>query len=416
MENHHTPPTFLTLPVEIRLRIYELVFEPRPSFFDRGYTNFLLVCRKMRSEGLRVCLALPRGFGSWAGLVQWISNANQHLLPLVKDILIDFCLEVPGFLEGQANRGDILGLVGEHVSTQSEGQSAQDLKATGGRFEPSGLYHAWLPRYLEFLQPSQNQDSLAPTETTECEEERVLTISSLWKSLSKLHGLQIVSVFFDHKDKTYTDKDAELAMEILAYACQHLRELTFDFAPISIDFLRNLHQLRLLCFSGYTRSSPEKTLEILSKLTCLDTVIIHHYPIVFYGLWHGINPLEISNYLSFTPRVLRGLRPLRRFEVRHIESSPPPTAIVPEMMNALLSHSATLRDLTICSSYRCDAVLLEKILEVIYTAKLTHLNLNVILPPKCNPKDIKSRIPTALYGPNIMLQETEIFPSHATQN
>jgi hypothetical protein len=225
----------------------------------------------------------------------------------------------------------------------------------------------------------------------------------IWKTLLKLPDLQILTLVFG-SHWYYTSVDQELVVEVATHACQGLQKLSFT-SVISLDFLGRLHQLRELFFTGCSKSSPEKTLAILRKLPCLKTVVLCGYS----ELRGKAHRRRLSTYLSFTPKVLCGLKPLTRFGIHLSASRPRLSAVInPEMMDALLIHRATLRDLSIGTDSQCDVATFEKILEVISSASLKFLCLRMGLPPEYKVSDIQSRIPKSIFHSTIDLWETRI--------
>jgi hypothetical protein len=67
-------PTFFTIPLEIRLQIYEIVLDKRLEFLPEYYLCITLVCRQIRREILSIAFRGARHLKSLARL----SNGPQR--------------------------------------------------------------------------------------------------------------------------------------------------------------------------------------------------------------------------------------------------------------------------------------------------------------------------------------------------
>jgi hypothetical protein len=96
---------------------------------------------------------------------------------------------------------------------------------------------------------------------------------------------------------------------------------------------------------------------------------------------------QLVHYSSFTPEVLRGMWPLKRFEIAHMTPRVASEHVTVSMLRALATHNAThnatLRRLSIHSDGAVSEEFLEELLRFVEASNLTSLSIRLIVPKRC---------------------------------
>jgi hypothetical protein len=115
-------------------------------------------------------------------------------------------------------------------------------------------------------------------------------------------------------------------------------------------------------------------------------MIIFRYPEA-YDEDHAVQTNQLVHYSSFTPEVLRGMWPLKRFEIAHMTPRVASEHVTVSMLRALATHNAThnatLRRLSIHSDGAVSEEFLEELLRFVEASNLTSLSIRLIVPKRC---------------------------------
>jgi hypothetical protein len=168
------------------------------------------------------------------------------------------------------------------------------------------------------------------------------------------------------------------------------------------SFLAHFEDLRLLRFSGYSKSSPEETLSTLKSLNKLETIIIYRYP-EMYPKQNGIDISSLHSYLSFTPEVLENLQPLKSIHFSHMTSRISSDHITVPMIHALRPHAESLRSLRIFTDFAVDGDVLLALLDFVASTKLKHLCLSMRIPRRFEKLDVQKYLPITVSRKEVKL-------------
>jgi hypothetical protein len=315
------------------------------QYSQPGHKSRLLsVCHQIRTEALEAFLKPSPGFPMFVQLARWVKHGyslNPCLLHFIKSISVH-CLQGEKAVPGQGRK-----------------------------------------------------DTVIKTSYT-------LNQYPVHEVLSKLPRLESLTIIFsliaDNREAV------EDVMDIATEACSELRQLHF-FGPFtSLKFLRSFQNLHSLAFSGYSISSPEELLDILRNLPKINTLILRRYPDWSLKMQSDAYQNLMQN-ISFTPDVLRNMRPLKRIEFVHSSWRDPTDHITEEMMSALQVHFASMEALSIWSDAVCHPDTLEGIMNFVTKSKLKCLNLSLYLPPGIEATEICKRIPPTVESISLALHD-----------
>jgi hypothetical protein len=137
------------------------------------------------------------------------------------------------------------------------------------------------------------------------------------KSISDFAKLPNVRHLAIHKPdnvRSYLYPDFYVSATIKISQRLKLRSLAFHSDEASLDFLKALPDLRKLSFTGYSKSTPMETLNILSRLRHLTSIELVQLaaPKVVGGLDFDLSLIESQ---SLTRDVIKGLRGLKSFAI-----------------------------------------------------------------------------------------------------
>ncbi|KAI9790862.1 MAG: hypothetical protein M1833_001745 [Piccolia ochrophora] len=400
------PAPFLRIPLEIRLDIYEIVFDKRQSHLPKYYLCALLVCHQIRDEAFPVLLKNDRYFRNVENLFQWISEGDPNHLTLVKKIDLrvseDSWPTIAKFVRAPPPPKDPLetyeknGLNSDpETGDLYKEQSVQHAK----NLDKSGMSSALVQARLRVGQAEEARG-------VEDEESEVLSLASTWATLKSLKGLQTVWITFRTRHSTQGvdyGLEKEFVVNVMADTWHELRSLSFLGYQGPLSFLRNFHELQQLRFSGYSTSSPEETLDILRSLSRLESLIICRYPVI-YDADHGIKTSEFGNYLSLTAGVIEKLRPLKLFQIMHMSDIVPSQHFTAPVMRALKTHRASLRTLRLQSDITIGIETLAELLALISSSQLEDLSLSLAIPGSVNELNVKKYLPTSIRKSNITIR------------
>jgi hypothetical protein len=207
-------------------------------------------------------------------------------------------------------------------------------------------------------------------------------IAAAWESLIAIGELKKIWILLnDHTGTPQPKYDIEqqLVLDMVAAAFPKMQEFTGFSNLLPLDYLRNFHDLRLLRFSGYSKSSPKETLDILRSFKYLDSIIIYRYP-EYYDKDHAIITSNLPQYLSLTPEVLSKVKALKRFEISHMTSRVTSEHVTVPMVKALRAHKDSLRKLSIHSDLPVTGRYVEELLSFLAVSNISRLSIQLIIP------------------------------------
>jgi hypothetical protein len=252
-----------------------------------------------------------------------------------------------------------------------------------------------------------NTRSSHQTKTTVEEKDAV---TAAWDSFRAINNVRKIWILFrssntwPNTNSNLLEKEQQLILNMIPAACPKMQEFTFfsisDLLPLS--FLAHFEDLRLLRFSGYSKSSPKETLSILKSLNNLETIIIYRYPDV-YPKDNAIDISSLHSYLSFAPEVLENLQPLKSIHFCHMTSRIPSDHITVPMIHALRPHAESLRSLRISTDFAVDGDVLLALLDFVASTKLKYLCLSMRIPRRFEKLDVQKYLPSTLLRKEVKL-------------
>lgn len=322
MAGHKPKPKFLTIPVELRYAIYEMIFYPTV-----GHQPLLHVCRQIRDEALAILLHFARFFDSLPNLASWASRGPSHLRHQVRIVYVN-CLEsslgpfrewhrhlLPGMeISPDSWEATYLSRVGKLESlTKGKASMMQKLKHTlsRGQGEPVG---------------------------------------ELAETLKLLPGIRKMSVtlsgHYETDDKDPLIVEQGLVLEMAVRLLPDLRELAFQAGPVDLGFLSHGANLQRLEFTGYAATDPDETQRILSSLPRLKALALRRPP-ASNDLDNGMESEKLARHVAVTPGVVEKLKSLKEIQLVHFAGELRSEFVTGAMMRAIASHAATLEVLHI---------------------------------------------------------------------
>ena len=369
-----TIPTFLELPFELRLQIYEIALDKRLGFQPKTYLCISAVCRQIRAEVLPVVFQDARYLRSLSHLSDWTLKGSRNLLKHVQNISLHVFMES---LSSMTRFRPTCQIAENHAQPQTaewwEAKYAE-------QFKPPGAPLAQLFSFIEAAMSKMSNAFGFPTKGRLDNN----PICSTWNALTSIGELKkIWIVLKDETGAEYPKYDIEqqLVLNMVAAACPKMQEFTGFSNLLPLDYLQNFHDLRLLRFSGYSKSTAEETLGILRGFNKLDSIIVYRYP-EHYDKDYAIFTSKLPLHLSFTPDVLSKVRPLKRFEISHMTSRVPSQHITVPILRALRDHKESLRTLSLHSDLPVDGEYLQELLNFINSSDLSNLSLQFTIPKK----------------------------------
>jgi hypothetical protein len=157
-----------------------------------------------------------------------------------------------------------------------------------------------------------------------------------------------------------------------------LRTLAFHSDEISLDFLKALPNLRGLSFTGYSKSTPMETLNILSHLRHLTSIKL--VQLVTPTVVDNLNlDLSLSNFQSLTRDVIKGLRGLKSFTITESgdQIAHTWTPFTQGFIQALDSgHRTSLQDIRIALEHTPDSECQRSFSTLLTASSLKHIEVS----------------------------------------
>ncbi|KAG4427895.1 hypothetical protein IFR05_016620 [Cadophora sp. M221] len=367
-------PGFLRIPIELRLQIYTIALDKRLGYHPDTYLSISAVSKQIRREVLGIFFQNSISFRSLNHLAKWTARGPPHLLPLVSNVSIHL------FRDSLSPIADARRKFLPDPNSDSKSLSpmtagfweAEYARRAAPVVDDNNPSPSWMRSFLDCLRISGQKLDVRSNQNA---------ISSAWKSFTAISEVRKIRLLF--KETHYTslplrfDIEQQLLLDMMAAAFKNLQELTVLTSLLSLEYMRNFHDLRTLRFTGYSTSTPQETLEILRSLKNLDTVIVYRFP-GHYDRDCSIITSELPIYLSLTPDVIESLNPLTTFQVQHITSAVPSSHITIPMMKALRAHINSLRALNLDSDAPLELDVINSIMEFTASSRLRDVNLGLV--------------------------------------
>ncbi|KAK2812410.1 hypothetical protein FQN50_001411 [Emmonsiellopsis sp. PD_5] len=354
-------PGLLRLPVELRLQIYEIVFNRRLGYYANTHLSILAVCQQIREEALPVIIGLRHVIRDLPAFIEWTSQGNPRLLQYLREVYLIADDESWKALVEQLNssilplKDEPVGLQGStgdwwerHYVEMIKQHDAEKLRSIADNVRRASLFS----KAKAYVSLTRRQASKSPVE-----EPRL--IRGLWASLQ---AIQPVKRLMIHLYRKYTSPDPsvklcdieqELFLNMVSAAIPSLEHLTLHTNLVALDFLRTLQSLNHFQFSGYSLSNPDDTLRILRSLPNLRALSLQRYPQIYDRDCYSVPTSDLHNYLSITPMVIEGLNPLSILKITHLDHSIPSPNITLSFLKAVVTtHRESLRSLSLFSNHQ----------------------------------------------------------------
>jgi hypothetical protein len=406
--------SFLALPVELRIEIYEeLLDRNRPSHLY-NYTAIIGVSHQIRTEAIEVLLKQPRHFSSLPRLAEWIAKAPSRLVPLVKDISIHLHNNsLLGFADCLSKYFSNPAKMKPNTAEWWEYQYASEVKAAppcSYRPLPSGhkLLYASISQGFRLLTARRNEPP------------KKGSIAEAWTTLTALKGLRVLRIShgpsYPGSFPLRWDMELRLLHTMLAAACPHLQDLTYPSNPLPMTFLSSFPALRSLQFEGFSATSAADALPILQNLKQLDSLALYGFPSIYGFPSHHGNPSDPSDPPTIIPAVLEAMNPLRSFEIVHMSSLGISPYLTSEMIAAMGAHSDTLRQLKVHSGGVLGFDLLMELLMFVKSSQLSELYLAFYLPDDMEDIDIETHLPSTIKRWECHLRTSNVYRPRGSPN
>ncbi|KAN0090283.1 hypothetical protein V8E51_018862 [Hyaloscypha variabilis] len=392
-------PTFLTLPMEIRLQIYTYLY---PSWHSPpppcDYSGIASVCRQTRQETFPFVLGIPRYFSDAQRLWRWTSRGEPKDLNCISDISVNFYLDwISQFWALKRTPIDI----------------SDDLVLHSGEW--------WEARYLKavrpgYLRPASKWRSFFKTIKTitnliksifikRFEDKQKSVVVSTWETFSCLRSLQRLAIAFplplrftmNGSPIVYTSPvdffhEHQLILEMISIACPTLETLTMANSSelLNLSCLANFHNLRHLSFNGKFGNSPEDALQVLKSLEHLNSLTLVRSPP------NRLLERPVETNFFITPDIIQKMNPLRSLSLMHLAHQTPSDFLSAPMLQALANHKDSLRSLTIDIFCCVDGDLVAQLLTFISTSCLSNITLLLRIPKHFASLDVQSYFPATI--------------------
>lgn len=393
----HSSASFLGLPVELRFPIYKLLFNRYDGIYK---PNILLVCRQIRTEAIPLYLECTRYFSTLEKLIRWTSTGNPDLLCHVKDISIqllnnnpidwDSLLSAAHEAAKEESMQDAEPYSDAWWATQfaMDAHTLPDIASPVSEQSQSPSFRTRLiPQHFKTVFRYKQLDPSTPNQGKSL-------IHQLWSALKAMDNVQSCWIKLSHEDPKI-QPIIQLLLQMIPVAFPAIRNFSCFSPLVSMDFLHHFRDLRMLRFTGYSKSTPGELLKILRSLKSLDGISIYRYP-EFDDREKGIVTADLPKHLSLTAEVIAGMKPLRSLQIWHMASGVASEHLTVPMIQAWENHRFSLRTLNVDTNQRLDKTVVLKLLDFVATSSLRNIHLRS--QGDLKPLDISEYIPsTAQY-------------------
>ncbi|KAK2783885.1 hypothetical protein FQN52_009404 [Onygenales sp. PD_12] len=377
-------PGLLRLPVELRLQIYEIIFDRRQGYYLKTHLSILAVCQQIREEALPIILGLRHIIHDLPNFVGWVSQGKPRLLQYLRDVYLTADDKSWKVLLEQLD--SIPPLKNEPIESQG---------STGDW---------WEREYVEMIKQhdAEKLGSIADN-ASKSPAQKPRLIRGLWTSLQAIQPVKRLMIHLYRKypspDQPAKSRDIEqeLFLNMVSTAIPSLEHLTLHTNLVDLDFLRNLQSLNYFQFSGYSLSNPDDTLGILRSLPNLKALSLQRYPRTYDRDCYFVPTSDLHNYLSITPMVIKGLNPLSILKITHLDQSIPSPHMTLTFLKAVITtHRESLRSLSLFYDYRFALHEFYGILGLLSELLVEDLFFRFEVPKLENTFDISPFLPSTL--------------------
>ncbi|KAH7336429.1 hypothetical protein BKA65DRAFT_33905 [Rhexocercosporidium sp. MPI-PUGE-AT-0058] len=395
-------PGFLRIALEVRLQIYTIALDQRLGYHPETYLAISIVSKQIRGEVLGIFFQnSSKFFQNLEHFAKWTARGAPHLLPLVsnvslhifKDSLLPIKETPRKCLPDLSSDSKAVSLT---MPEFWEAEYARRAPPVVGDAQPS---LSWMESFLNCLSISK--------EKIEINDPRA--IATAWKSFAAISEVRNIWLLFQDTSDTGPprrfDIEQQFLLDMMAAAFKNLQDLSVFSNLLSLEYMRNFHNLRSLRFTGYSTSTPGELSEILRSLKHLDTVIIYRYP-DHYDKDQSIITSELPKYLSLTSEVIESLNPLRTFQVQHMTSLVPSWHLTVPMIKALRAHINSLSSLNISSDAPLDFDVFDSIIQFTASSRLRNVNLRLKSKQLIESLNVSSILPSHIKHGEASLEQT----------
>ncbi|OCK92864.1 uncharacterized protein K441DRAFT_697583 [Cenococcum geophilum 1.58] len=388
----HSSASFLGLPVELRFPIYKLLFNRYDGIYK---PNILLVCRQIRTEAIPLYLECTRYFSTLEKLIRWTSTGNPDLLCHVKDISIQLLNNNPVDWDSllsaahEAAKEEAMQDTEPYSDAWWAAQFAMDAHTLPDIASPvseqsqSSFRTRLIPQRFKTVFRSKQLDPST-------QDQGKSLIHQLWSALKAIDNVQSCWIKLSHEDPKI-QPIIQLLLRMVPAAFPAIRNFSCFSPLVSMDFLRHFRDLRMLRFTGYSKSTPEELLQILRSLKSLDAISIYRYP-EFDDREKGIVTADLPKHLSLTAEVIASMKPLRSLQIWHMASGVASEHLTVPMIQAWENHRFSLRTLNVDANQRLDKTVVLKLIDFVATSSLRNIHLRS--QGDLKPLDISEYIPS----------------------
>lgn len=357
--------SFLGLPLELRLPVYEDIFDWYIRHDTDTYRAITLVCHQTRKEALPLLLRERRNFGSVQAFIDWTTRGSPQLQQHI--------LELDCIWMTQSNSFPM-------SKSRNESARAQPpaLLVDGSTKKVPGILQCIRRLFL-----STKSQIMLILEVLQRHGKGKGALERALSSTSELRKLQLQIYLTqcgwrgDPSQNRGRDHDLETLLRIVSRSCPKLGNLSFSMDLVHLDRLRDFHNLTSLSWSGYSLSTPRETAAILSSLSSLHTIHLERWPDLYDSEVFSVATAQLPQHLGFTSDVLQYLRPLRSFSIEHMTSRVSSDYLTADMLKALSSHRESLRNLHLHSGYFVEDTVLLEILNVVSAFNLATVQITL---------------------------------------
>ncbi|KAI9039700.1 uncharacterized protein KD926_009170 [Aspergillus affinis] len=309
--------TLLTIPVELRYAIYEMIFYPTV-----GHQPLLHVCRQIREEALTILLHFVRAFDSLPKLASWASRGPPHLRHLIRIVDVN-CLE----------------------SSLTPFREWHRHLIPGTQVAPGSWEATYLSRVGKLDSLTSGKASVMQKLKHAVSRGTGEPVRRFAETLTALPGIRKMSLTlsgnYDVDDKDPLIVEQGLVLEMVVRLLPGLRQLEFQAGPVDLEFLSHAANLRRLEFTGYAATGPDETLRILLGLPKLEALVLRRPP-SSNDLDNGMESKGLTRRVAVTPEVVEKLNPLKEVHLVHFAGELKSEFVTGAMLRAIAAHASTL--------------------------------------------------------------------------
>lgn len=311
---------FFTLPLELREEIYKGVLAS-PAFGP----DLLQTCHEVNREARKYLYQRPLKFGNQGDFYAWLAETPLHMLDYVSELSLDL---------RDVNLRPIL-----------TSKSSVPNGPTSPRMMTSDLYQAELEK--------------------------------LEASLRKLAKVRVITIGVPSCQHSFLYRDfLTRFLEMLSLIYPGLINLRLDgnFHHQELVFLSKLTALESFSFDGFSASSPQAAIEILSSLKNLKNLsLLSKHAMITPRL--GVHSGFTAKRQSITGEVMRTIDQLASFTVSEQVTTTPALFFTSEVLTFLQEHR-TLKDLSVQLSYTPDGRTLDSLETFLEKSSIERLELD----------------------------------------